>query len=52
MNNNIIYGLKDPRTDEFRYVGKSINGIERAKSHLNHSHNPLVNEWVNELKCV
>lgn len=50
MNNNIIYGLKDPRTDEFKYVGKSINGIERANSHLTHSHNPLVNEWINELK--
>jgi len=50
MDKNIIYGLKDPRTDEFKYVGKSINGIERASSHLTHSHNPLVNEWINELK--
>jgi len=50
MKNCIIYGLKDPRTDEYRYVGKSINGIKRAKSHFNHSHNPMVNEWINELK--
>lgn len=50
MIDNIIYGLKDPRTDEFKYVGKSTKGIKRAKSHLIHSHNPLVNEWVNELK--
>ncbi|MFA5207268.1 MAG: helix-turn-helix domain-containing protein [Candidatus Paceibacterota bacterium] len=50
MNENIIYGLKDPRTDEYKYVGKSIKGIERANSHLTHSHNPLVNEWINELK--
>jgi DNA-binding XRE family transcriptional regulator len=50
MDKNIIYGLKDPRTDEYKYVGKSINGIERANSHLTHSHNPLVGEWINELK--
>lgn len=50
MNENIIYGLKDPRTDEFKYVGKSINGVKRAESHLTHSHNPLVNDWINELK--
>lgn len=47
---NIIYGLKDPRTDEFRYVGKSIAGIERAKSHLSHSHNQLVVDWISALK--
>jgi DNA-binding XRE family transcriptional regulator len=50
MNECIIYGLKDPRTDEYKYVGKSVNGIKRAESHLAHSHNPLVNEWINELK--
>jgi DNA-binding XRE family transcriptional regulator len=50
MDKNIIYGLKDPRTDEYKYVGKSTNGIERANSHLTHSHNPLVNEWIIELK--
>lgn len=50
MNKNIIYGLKDPRTDEYKYVGKSTNGIERAKSHISHSHNPLVSEWICELK--
>ena len=50
MDNCIIYGLKDPRTDEYKYVGKSVQGIKRAKSHMNHSHNSLVNEWVKELK--
>ena len=40
----------DPRTDEYRYVGKSVRGVKRAESHLTHSHNPLVNEWVNELR--
>jgi len=50
MNNFIIYGLRDPRTDEYWYVGKSINGISRAKSHINRSHNDLVNEWIDGLK--
>jgi DNA-binding transcriptional regulator YiaG len=50
MKENIIYGLKDPRTDEYKYVGKSVNGVERAKSHTTHSHNPLLNQWVDELK--
>lgn len=50
MKDYIIYGLKDPRTDEIKYVGKSVQGIKRAKSHITHSHNPLVNEWINELK--
>ena len=50
MENCIIYALKDPRTDEYKYVGKSVQGLKRPQSHLNHSHNPLVNEWVKELK--
>ena len=51
-NDSIIYGLIDPRTDEYKYVGKSVNGIDRAKLHLNHSHNPLVNQWVCDLKSI
>lgn len=49
MDNCIIYAFKDPRTDEYKYVGKSVNGMERAKTHFVHSHNPMVNEWVREL---
>lgn len=30
----IIYGLKDPRTGELRYVGKSVSGLKRARSHM------------------
>lgn len=30
---NLIYGLTDPRSGEIRYVGKSTNGLERAKAH-------------------
>lgn len=29
----LIYGLSDPRTGEIRYIGKSVNGVSRAKSH-------------------
>lgn len=29
-----IYGLVDPRTDEIRYVGKSIDPWKRLKSHI------------------
>lgn len=50
MHSCIIYGLLDPRTDEYRYVGKSVRGTERAKSHINFSHNELVYQWINELK--
>ena len=33
MNKFIIYGLRDPRTGEIRYVGKSSYGINRAYQH-------------------
>lgn len=29
----LIYGLRDPFTDEMRYVGKSSNGLYRPKEH-------------------
>ena len=29
----IIYGLLDPRTGDLRYVGKSVNGLGRPKTH-------------------
>lgn len=50
MKNNIIYALREPRTDEYRYIGKSNSGIKRAKSHLTFSHNNNVNIWVQELR--
>lgn len=30
----IIYGLRDPRTGELRYIGKSTTGLTRPKKHL------------------
>jgi len=29
----LIYGLRDPRTSEIRYVGKSTSGLRRPKQH-------------------
>ena len=34
----IIYGLYDPNTNELRYIGKSKNGLNRAKDHVHPSH--------------
>lgn len=34
MKRNIIYGLKDPLTNEIRYIGKSTSGLSRPRSHL------------------
>lgn len=33
IDNNIIYALLDPDTGSCRYVGKSVNGVRRAKEH-------------------
>lgn len=50
MNENIIYGLRCPKTDEYRYIGKSTSGLKRARAHLTFSHNDSVNIWVAELR--
>lgn len=46
---NIIYGLRDPRSDVYQYIGKSRVGNKRALSHLTNSHSPSVNKWVKDL---
>lgn len=48
----IIYGLRDPETDEYRYIGKSTSGIKRSKKHLNYSHNEDVSNWVKNLSKI
>lgn len=47
---NLIYGLRDPNNDVYRYIGKTTIGNKRPLSHLIKSHNELVNSWVDELK--
>jgi|APGre2960657404_1045060.scaffolds.fasta_scaffold01445_15 DNA-binding XRE family transcriptional regulator len=49
MKTNLIYGLRDPRNDVYKYIGKTTIGHERPLQHLLKSHNQLVNEWVKEL---
>jgi DNA-binding XRE family transcriptional regulator len=46
----IIYGLRCPKTDDYRYIGKSTSGLQRANAHLTYSHNQSVNHWVAELR--
>lgn len=46
---NLIYGLRDPRNDVYKYIGKTTIGNGRPLQHLTHSHNSFVNEWINEL---
>jgi len=50
MSNFLVYGLRCPKTDDYRYIGKSSSGYERAKAHLTFSHNDSVNHWVKELR--
>lgn len=48
----LIYGLRDPRTREIRYVGKSTRGKERPQDHTSpsarkkHSHKA---HWISDL---
>ena len=46
----IIYGLRCPKTDDYKYIGKSSSGLQRANAHLTYSHNQSVNHWVAELR--
>lgn len=34
MNERLIYALRDPRTEHFRYVGLSTRGMKRPQEHL------------------
>lgn len=49
MKTNLIYGLRDPRNDVYRYIGKTTVGNDRPLSHLVKSHNKFVNDWIEEL---
>lgn len=47
-----IYALKDPRTDEIRYIGKANNPDERYHNHLVQCRdkNTHKRNWINKLK--
>lgn len=44
-----VYALKDPQTDEVRYVGKSVNPSNRLYSHRSRSAASAVGKWVASL---
>lgn len=52
MNKNLIYALKDPETNEIRYIGKSTSGLRRPNQHkqkyglLTNNHK---NNWIKSL---
>jgi hypothetical protein len=49
----IVYGLIDPRTDEIRYVGKTITGVKRLRAHIKEARRGKVtthkNRWIQSL---
>lgn len=48
----IVYGLIDPASDELRYVGKSINGMRRAKVHVYRKNEKgHCGNWVRSLRA-
>lgn len=50
---SFVYGLIDPRTNEIRYVGQTINGMDRATAHWKRKsireHKDLCHTWVRKL---
>lgn len=50
--NHVIYGLRDPRTKEIRYIGKTNNPKKRLSGHLRdarHGGNFHVHRWIRTL---
>lgn len=55
MSDFLIYGLSCPSTGEIRYVGKTVQGLERAQAHLRPSSarrdgNTHKRAWLNKLQ--
>jgi hypothetical protein len=46
-----IYALKDPRTDQFHYVGQTINPVERFRIHCSPASEVPTYEWIHELRA-
>lgn len=50
MKTTFIYGLKDPETNEIRYVGKANNPRSRFTRHLRDKSKTYKVNWINKLK--
>lgn len=52
MEKTYIYVLKDPRTDEVKYVGKSNDPNDRYRNHINkcRDKNTHKRNWINQLR--
>jgi DNA-binding XRE family transcriptional regulator len=50
MEDNLIYGIVDPTNNMCMYVGKTTEGMKRPVTHLTHSHNINLRNWVCELR--
>ncbi len=48
----IIYALTDPRTGEFKYIGKSARALRRPKEHYTRCDNKEIWKWVQDLRSV
>jgi hypothetical protein len=45
-----VYTLEDPRTDEVRYVGATVNPKSRLGTIKNQPHSKRLKKWINGLK--
>jgi hypothetical protein len=52
MREHTLYALRDPRTQEVRYIGKTVNPKERLKGHLASArlgHPQHIHRWIRRL---
>lgn len=49
MKTTFIYALKDPRTDDIRYIGKSNYPARRLGEHIAGNSNKAKSVWIGEL---
>lgn len=55
MSQLLVYGLKDPRTGGFRYVGQSTRGMARPQVHLNRvpdRYRTHCSNWLRQLQSA
>jgi group I intron endonuclease len=50
INNNVLYCVKDPRTNEVRYIGIAKDFKKRQREHLRALHTIRVCRWIQSLQ--